>query len=67
MHKKRISVNDKEFVFETDNLTISALLEKLKIQAEGIAVCVNGDIIRKKNFSEYVLNEGDKVDIITMV
>ncbi len=67
MTKIRITVNDREFIFESDSFSVSELLSRLNIPEEGIAVCVNGDIVRKRNFSDFVIKEGDKVDIITMV
>lgn len=63
----KIIVNDREFNFESVNLNITSLLEQLKIQQDGIAVCVNGDIVRKKGYADYKLKDGDKIDIITMV
>lgn len=63
----KIFLNDKEFNFESENGSIAQLLEKLNVQKEFVAVCINGDIIKKKLFNEYILKNGDRVDIITMV
>ena len=63
----KLIVNEKESIFEKSELTIDELLQKLNIEKNGIAVVVNGDIIRKVRFAEYKLKDGDRVDIITMV
>ncbi|MGC8926561.1 MAG: sulfur carrier protein ThiS [Myxococcota bacterium] len=67
MPKFRLIVNDREMEFESDELSISLLLEHLNIENTGIAICVNGNVVRKRDFSNYILKEGDRVDIITMV
>jgi len=63
----KLIVNEKESIFEKSELTIDELLQKLNIEKNGIAVVVNGDIVRKVRFAEYKLKDGDRVDIITMV
>jgi sulfur carrier protein len=63
----KLIVNEKESIFEKSELTIDELLQKLNIDKNGIAVVVNGDIVRKVRFAEYKLKDGDRVDIITMV
>jgi sulfur carrier protein len=63
----KLIVNEKESIFEKSELTIDELLQRLGIDKNGIAVVVNGDIIRKVRFAEYKLKDGDRVDIITMV
>jgi len=63
----KLIVNEKESIFEKSELTIDELLQKLNIEKSGIAVVVNGDIVRRVRFAEYKLKEGDRVDIITMV
>ncbi|MCX7944269.1 MAG: sulfur carrier protein ThiS [Deltaproteobacteria bacterium] len=67
MGRINIVLNGREFVFESGVLNIIELLNKLGIKPEGIAVCVNEEIVKKKDYFDYFLEEGDKVDIITMV
>ena len=67
MSQLKIKVNDREYDFDTEKINIDDLLKRLSVSHEGIAVCVNGDIVRKARYSEYYLKNGDKVDIITMV
>ncbi len=67
MSRLKIKVNDKDYEFESENLNIDDLLTKLSILKEGIAVCVNGDIVRKAKYGEFLVKDGDRIDIITMV
>jgi sulfur carrier protein len=50
-----------------DGLTISALLEHLRIRAERVAVERNGAVIRKARHAEEKLSSGDVVEIVTFV
>lgn len=68
MARIRLILNDQESVLDLgERPDIESLLKSLSINKEGVAVCVNGDIIRKAEYSSFVLKEGDRVDIITMV
>jgi sulfur carrier protein len=50
-----------------DGLTISSLLEHLRIRAERVAVERNGTVIRKARHAEEKLSCGDVVEIVTFV
>jgi sulfur carrier protein len=60
-----IRVNGKEHI--TKAVTISQLLGELDIMSERVAVEVNLRIIKKINFDNYRLNEGDVVEIVNFV
>lgn len=51
----------------TDNLTLTALLEKLQIEPARVAVEVNLKIIRKSEFENHILKDGDTVEIVNFV
>ena len=51
----------------TDNLTITGLLESLEIDPGRVAVEVNLKIIKRCDFEEQKLNEGDSVEIVNFV
>ncbi len=51
----------------TDDLTVSGLLEELKIEPGRVAVEVNMIIIKKANYQECFLSEGDIVEIVNFV
>ncbi|HDH34892.1 MAG TPA: sulfur carrier protein ThiS, partial [Nitrospirae bacterium] len=47
-----------------DNLTITGLLESFEIDPNRVAVEVNLKIIKRSDFGEHQLNEGDTVEIV---
>lgn len=63
----KILVNDKERLIDKETITVEEFLSELHIEKEGIAVCVNGDIVKRAGFCEFIIKDGDRVDIITMV
>lgn len=50
-----------------EGLTILELLVELRIQKERVAVELNLDIVPKSRFAETVLNDGDRVEIVSFV
>lgn len=51
----------------TESLTVSGLLEELKIEPARVAVEVNLNIIKKANYQELFLKEGDTLEIVNFV
>jgi len=49
------------------NLTISEMLENLALPAERIAVELNRQVVRKKDWASVKLNDADKIEIIHFV
>ncbi len=47
--------------------TIETLLGELKISLAGVAVELNGEIVRKENYGTASLREGDVLEIVTLV
>ena len=50
-----------------DGITVSGLLESLKIEPARVAVEVNLKIIKKTDYLSHQLNEGDSVEIVSFV
>jgi sulfur carrier protein len=50
-----------------DSLTVSGLLETLKIEPARVAVEVNMQIVKKCNFKDHVLKDGDSVEVVNFV
>ena len=48
-------------------ISISALLDRLKVQPERVAVEVNLKIVGRQQYSQISLNDGDQVEIIGFV
>jgi sulfur carrier protein len=54
--------------YEISNGTnLNELLNKLKIQKNKVAVEVNGAIIEKKKYTNFILNKNDKVEIVKFI
>ena len=59
-----INGNDTEI---NEGLTITGMLESLEIDPGRVAVEVNLKIIKRADFGEQQLNEGDTVEIVNFV
>lgn len=51
----------------TTGLTISQLLEQLKLDPRQVAVEVNYELIPRVRHAEQVLHAGDRLEIVTLV
>lgn len=50
-----------------EGLTVTGLLEDLQIHPQRVAVQLNGAILKREQFPEVVLKDGDTVEIITFM
>lgn len=58
-------INDKEEHIQPENLYLNSMLRCLHINSEkGIAIAVNGIIISRSTWANYVINEHDKITLI---
>jgi sulfur carrier protein len=62
----KLTINGNEAEYN-DSLTVSELLEVLDIEPARVAAEVNINIIKKANYQEHVLNDGDSVEIVNFV
>ena len=46
---------------------LNELLNKLKIQKNKVAIEVNGEIVEKEKYSDLILNENDKVEVVHFI
>lgn len=59
-----IYVNGKE----TENCkNLNVLLENSGFRRDRIAVEINGEIIKKSDYDKTVLNDGDKIEVVSFV
>jgi sulfur carrier protein len=58
-----ISVNGE--AFDRQNLTIATLLSDMAVETRGVAVAVNGEIVRRGDWAVTKLLEGDRVEIVS--
>ena len=66
-HRRMRATVNGEAMELPDGLSISALLEHLRIRAERVAVERNGAVVRKARHAEEKLSGGDVVEIVTFV
>jgi len=59
-----VNGNDTEI---TDGLTVTGMLGSLGIDPNRVAVEVNLKIIKRSDFAEHQLNDGDTVEIVNFV
>lgn len=52
---------------KTDAATIADLIDELGLTGQAVAVEVNQHVVPKKQHGETKLNEGDKVELVTLV
>jgi len=63
----KIYVNGQEKSFEASEICLSTLIEKLALNEKKFAIEYNGEIISKGNFSQTLLRDGDKLEIVVAV
>jgi len=62
----KIIVNgqDKEF---KENTSLEALLKELSLDGKVMAAAVNMDIVKQDSWNEYILVDGDKLELLDFV
>ena len=61
-----IIVNGKEINL-TEDTTVAEYLEQNQYQVKRIAVELNGDILPKYSYSDTMLEDGDRLEVVTFV
>ncbi len=61
----RIRLNGQDY--ETQAETVAQLLRELEIQPERVAVEVNLQIVKKAQYDEFRIKEGDAVEVVHFV
>jgi sulfur carrier protein len=62
----KIRLNGEDYTVE-QNCTVAGLLEKLDIHPQRVAVEVNLKIVKKSDYSSYIIKEGDVVEVVSFV
>lgn len=62
---KSLEVNGE--VKKTDAGTVEDLLKELGLVGQAVAVEVNQTVVPKKQHGEATLNDGDKIELVTLV
>lgn len=63
----KISINGNIKQFDSENMTISALVVTLNLTGKRLAIEKNGEIVPRSQFSETELQDGDKLEIVGAV
>ncbi len=61
-----VSINGEACHFDTP-ITVSMLLEQMQLGGKRIALECNGEIVPRGQFSQYLLADGDKLEIVVAV
>ncbi|MEO8457943.1 MAG: sulfur carrier protein ThiS [Chloroflexota bacterium] len=61
-----ITLNGKPHEIDGERKVLS-LLESLKVNAEQVAVAINGEVVRKVDWPQTVVRPGDSVEIVRAV
>ncbi|WP_437131341.1 sulfur carrier protein ThiS [Peptostreptococcus russellii] len=60
-----IKVNGKNY--EIDSVNLLEFIRSEKFDENKIAVELNGDIVKRGNYDQYILSDGDKIEIVCFV
>ena len=63
----KIYVNQKEYLTDSEQLTVIRLLNEIQSPTAGVAVAVNNKVVRKVDWESTMLTEGDQITVITAV
>ena len=61
-----VTINGNQTTLSTD-LTVAEYLEQNQYQVKRIAVELNGDILPKYSYSDTMLKDGDRLEVVTFV
>ena len=59
----RVNGEDQEFVSET----VAELVQRLSIEPRGIAVAIDGDVVRRSDWNTTSIEDGSAIEIVTAV
>ena len=65
--KLHINGEERDFVEVTSAFTLLALVEKLGMKPDRVAVELNRDIVPRERWSETTLSEGDRLEVVHFV
>ncbi|OFX27999.1 MAG: thiamine biosynthesis protein ThiS [Bacteroidetes bacterium GWA2_31_9] len=62
-----ISLNNREEAFDKEKISISELLIIKKYSFKMLVIKLNDKLIKKENYENIIIKDGDKVDIIHLM
>lgn len=66
-HSVRIKLNGEDREFAQASLSLAELIEQLSLVPQRIAVEVNQQIVRRADWEETTIAEGDRIEIVHFV
>ncbi len=63
----KIFINQKEYLTDSEQLTVSRLLNEIQSPTAGVAVAVNNKVVRKVDWESTLLADGDQLTVIPAV
>jgi thiamine biosynthesis protein ThiS len=63
----KIYINDEEYVFDCDFISLKDLLKKLDINKEGLVIELNDKYFPSTEIGDKEIKEGDRIGFIKMV
>jgi sulfur carrier protein len=60
-----IRVNGEEQPFVEES--VAEMLQRLSIESRGVAVAIGGDVVRRSEWSDTTIEDGDVIEIVTAV
>ena len=63
----KIHVNGLQKYFEVEQISLSKLIEELALTEKKFAIEYNREIISKGNFTQTLIKDGDKLEIVVAV
>ena len=62
-----ITINGNAKQFDSENMTVSALVVTLNLTGKRLAIEKNGEIVPRSQFADVHLQDGDKLEIVGAV
>jgi len=62
----QVEVNGKTIDL-TPETSLTALVASYELEPQHVAVEVNGELVRRPSYNETMLNDGDHIEIVTLV
>ncbi len=59
----RVNGETQEFVAES----VEEMLERLSIESRGVAVAIDGEVVRRSEWTEKRIEDGNAIEIVTAV
>ena len=63
----KIILNNKEEVFDAPQFTVNELLQAKKFTFKMLVIKVNGQLIKKSDYSSALINDGDDVMVLHLI